>query len=70
MPNYTRVFVDSCSYFLTVITHQRNPILISNIELLRQSFKTSAVGWISEASSDNFINDHCLVVWHPQTCRS
>jgi len=41
MPNYRRVFEDGYSYFLTVITYQRNPILIDNIELLRESFRQS-----------------------------
>jgi len=33
--------MDGYSYFITVVTHQRNPILIDNIELLRESFRYS-----------------------------
>jgi len=36
--NYKRLFLNNHSYFITVVTYQRNPILIQNIELLRQSF--------------------------------
>ena len=38
MANYRRVFLDGYSYFLTVTTYKRNPILIENIGLLRKSF--------------------------------
>ena len=41
MANYKRIFLDGYSYFITVVTHQRNPILIDNIELLRGAFKES-----------------------------
>lgn len=41
MPDYKRIFLDGYSYFITVVTHQRNPILIENIELLRESFRDS-----------------------------
>ena len=41
MPNYRRIFEDGYSYYLTIVTHRRNPILIDNIALLRQSFAQS-----------------------------
>ena len=41
MPNYKRIFQDGQSYFLTMTTYGRNPILIENIELLRESFRVS-----------------------------
>ncbi len=41
MANYKRVFEDGYSYYLTVVTHRRNPILIDNIQLLRKSFAFS-----------------------------
>ena len=37
--NYRRFFLQNYPYFITVVTHQRNPLLIDNIELLRDSFK-------------------------------
>ena len=41
MSNYKRIFIDGYSYFITIVTHQRNPILIKNIALLRESFYLS-----------------------------
>jgi len=41
MANYKRIFLDGYSYFITVVTHGRNPILIENISLLRESFRES-----------------------------
>ena len=46
MANYKRIFLDGYSYYLTIVTHQRNPILIDNIELLRESFKVSKKKYI------------------------
>ena len=36
---YRRLFLDGYSYFFTLVTYQRNLILVENIELLRESFK-------------------------------
>ena len=35
---YKRLYVEGHDYFITVVTYERNPILIDNIELLRESF--------------------------------
>ena len=39
MANYRRVFKQGHPYFITVVTHSRNSILIDNIDLLRRSFQ-------------------------------
>ncbi len=39
MANYKRFFLNNYRYYITIVTHQRNPILIENIQLLRNSFK-------------------------------
>ena len=39
--NYRRIYADGYSYFLTVVTHERKPLLIENIELLRYAFRLS-----------------------------
>ncbi len=36
---YRRLYLDGYDYFITVVTHERNPILVNNIDLLRNSFK-------------------------------
>ena len=41
MPNYRRIFEDGYSYYITIVTHRRHPILIDNIALLRESFAQS-----------------------------
>jgi putative transposase len=41
MSNYKRLYLDGYSYFITMVTQGRNPILIDNIALLRDSFKRS-----------------------------
>jgi len=41
MSNYIRIFQEDHSYFITVVTYKRRPILIENIELLRKSFRLS-----------------------------
>ena len=50
MPNYRRIFQNGQSYFLTMTTYGRNPILIENIKLLRESF------WISKQNYDYSID--------------
>jgi putative transposase len=38
MANYKRIFLDGHRYYITIVTYERNPILIDNISLLRESF--------------------------------
>ena len=38
---YRRIYADGYSYYLTLVTQGRKPILIENIELLRYAFKLS-----------------------------
>ena len=39
MPNYKRLFIQNSYVFITITTNYRRPILVENIELLRESFK-------------------------------
>ena len=66
MPNYTRIFADSHCYFLTVVTHRRNPILIKNIELLRQSFKVSQERYAFEIQAIVILPDHFHMIILPE----
>ena len=66
MPNYRRVFADAHSYFLTLVTHQRNPILIENIELLRQSFKVSREKYTYEIQAIVILPDHFHMIILPE----
>jgi putative transposase len=38
---YRRIYLDSYSYYLTLVTQGRKPLLVENIEVLRQAFKLS-----------------------------
>ena len=39
--NYKRIYLNNYSYFITIVTHQRQPILVNNIDLLRDAFRRS-----------------------------
>jgi putative transposase len=39
MANYKRIFLDGYRYYITIVTYERNPILLANIALLRESFR-------------------------------
>ena len=38
---YRRIYLDSYSYYLTLVTQGRKPLLIDNIDVLRHAFKLS-----------------------------
>ena len=37
--NYRRAHIENSKIFITIVTSKRRPILIENIDLLRNSFK-------------------------------
>jgi len=63
--NYKRIFLDGYSYFITVVTHQRNPILVENIELLRESFKASKCKYNYHIDAVVVLPDHFHVMLTP-----
>lgn len=66
MANYKRIFMDGYSYFLTVVTHQRNPILIDNIELLRESFRISKQTYRYKIEAIVILPDHFHLIITPK----
>ncbi|HHD79776.1 MAG TPA: transposase [Epsilonproteobacteria bacterium] len=66
MSNYKRIFMDGYSYFITVVTHKRNPILIQNIALLRESFHVSKQKYIYEIEAIVILPDHFHMVITPK----
>ena len=66
MPNYQRIFEDGYSYFLTVVTHKRNPILIKNIDLLRESFVISQTKYDYEIEAVVILPDHFHLIITPK----
>lgn len=69
MPNYKRVFEDGYSYYLTVVTHRRNPILIENITLLRQSFAVSMQKYSYRIEAIVVLPDHFHMIITPQNVK-
>ena len=66
MPNYRRRFQQEYTYFLTIITHKRNPILIENIELLRESFRQSKKKFRYDIDAIVVLPDHIHMLITPQ----
>ena len=66
MPNYTRVFQDGHDYFFTIVTHKRNPILIKNINLLKQSFKHSKQTFDYEIKAITVLPEHLHMIITPK----
>ena len=64
--NYRRSFVEGHSYFLTVVTHQRNPILIDNIALLRESFQESKRRYEYVIDAIVVLPDHFHIILTPE----
>ena len=69
MANYKRLFLDGYSYYLTVVTHQRNPILIDNIELLRESFRVSKRKYRYKIEAIVVLPDHFHTIITPQNAK-
>jgi len=65
MPRYRRLFLEGYSYFLTVVTHERNPILIENIELLRESFRHSKQKYEYEIDAIVILPEHFHTIITP-----
>ena len=66
MPNYRRVLENGYSYFITVITHRRNPILVENIELLRASFRYAKTKYTFDIEAIVILPDHFHTILTPR----
>ena len=66
MSHYTRIFLDGYSYYITMVTHARNPILLKNIELLRESFKNSKEQYSYTIDAIVILPDHLHMIITPQ----
>ena len=66
MANYTRIFLEGYSYYITVVTHQRNPILIDNIDLLRESFRVSKRKYRYTINEIVVLPDHFHMIITPE----
>ena len=66
MSNYKRLYLQNYSYYLTVVTQNRQPILIDNIELLRDSFRRSKRKYNYEINAIVILPDHIHMIITPQ----
>ena len=67
---YRRVFRDGFSYFITVVTYQRNPILLENIDLLRQSFRYAKSKFEFEIEAIVVLPDHFHTILLPKEAKN
>ena len=64
--NYKRIYLDSYSYYLTVVIQGRKPLLIDNIELLRDSFKRSKQKYSYTIEAIVILPDHLHMIIRPK----
>lgn len=66
MSNYRRLFIPNNDLFITVVTNNRQPILVDNIELLRESFKRAKQTYNFEIFASVILPDHMHFIIHPE----
>jgi len=64
--NYRRLYIDGHSYFITMVTHNRTPLLIENIDLLRYAFKLSKKKYHYHIDAIVILPDHLHMIITPQ----
>lgn len=69
MPNYRRYFLQNHPIFITVVTFKRNPILIKNIDLLRESFRESKNRFEYDMLASVVLPDHFHVLIVPENVK-
>ena len=69
MANYKRLFLEGYSYYLTVVTYNRNPILIDNIEALRDSFRESKKYYMYDINAIVILPDHFHMIITPNNSK-
>ncbi len=62
MSNYTRLFIDNSYIFLTIVTYDRKPILIENIELLRESIHRTQEKYKFKIFAGVVLPDHIHII--------
>ena len=66
MAKYKRLFLEGYSYYLTVVTHKRQPLLVDNIELLRESFRENKTYYRYKIDAIVILPDHIHMIITPQ----
>ena len=63
---YRRIYLDSYSYYLTLVTQGRKPLLVENIEVLRTAFKLSKKKYAYEIEGIVVLPDHLHMIIRPK----
>lgn len=66
MPNYKRLFIQNSYVFLTIVTNYRCPILIDNIEILREAFKNTKMNYDFEIIAGVVLPNHLHTIIEPK----
>ena len=66
MADYKRLFLEGHSYYITMVTHRRNPILVDNIEALRESFRESKKYYQYSINAIVVLPDHIHMIITPK----
>ncbi len=64
--NYRRAHIENSKIFITIVTSKRRPILIENIDLLRNSFKQTKEKIKFETDAIVILPDHLHMIIQPQ----
>jgi putative transposase len=66
MAKYKRLFLDGHSFFITMVTYKRVPLLIDNIDLLRKSFVLGKQKYRYSIDAIVILPDHLHMIITPQ----
>jgi len=69
MSNYKRLYLQNYRYYLTIVTQNRQPILIDNIELLRDSFRRSKRKYDYKIDAIVILPDHIHMIITPKNSK-
>ena len=64
--NYRRVYINDSKIFITMVTSKRHPILIENIEILRNSFKQTKQKIKFNIDAIVILPDHLHMIIKPE----
>ena len=64
--NYRRAYIENSKIFITIVTNKRRPILIDNIDLLRDSFRRTKEKIKFEINAIVILPDHLHMIIQPK----
>lgn len=65
MSNIRRYYKEGYTYFITVVTHKRKPIILDNFDLIRASFTYTSQYYKYELNAWIFLPDHFHAIIRP-----